>query len=222
MRKTLRRKTWDYFLFPTDVKIKGAIFSTLIDEVRLPVPCRPLQYPTSSLTGSCPQSQPAVLDFSEPRGLVTPGTHFSSETKGPGEEGAAGYCPKILLPKRAKMVLCSFFRCQRKSALEIGQFPRQKFWMISGAPFLSGPFVFRRVLQSGAPEGAKTLLRFSMCSRPFFFEASKAPFLTLRVATPSGAPRQAPLSFTADHFWTSFRLPLHTKFLPNRTLLFSN
>ena len=27
---------------------------------------------------------------------------FSSKTKGPGEEGAAGYCPKILLPNRAK------------------------------------------------------------------------------------------------------------------------
>ena len=38
---------------------------------------------------------------------------FSSKTKGPGEEGAAGYCPKILLPTRAKMVLCSFHRSHR-------------------------------------------------------------------------------------------------------------
>ena len=29
-------------------------------------------------------------------------TSFSSKTKGPGEEGAAGYCPKILLPKGPK------------------------------------------------------------------------------------------------------------------------
>ena len=29
---------------------------------------------------------------------------LSSKTKGPGEEGAAGYCPKILLPNRAKIV----------------------------------------------------------------------------------------------------------------------
>ena len=27
---------------------------------------------------------------------------FSSETRGPGEQGAAGYCPKILLLKRAR------------------------------------------------------------------------------------------------------------------------
>ena len=32
----------------------------------------------------------------------------SIKTKGPGEEGAPGYCPKILLPKRANMVPCSF------------------------------------------------------------------------------------------------------------------
>ena len=52
----------------------------------------------------------------------------SSKTKGPGEEGAAGYCPKILLPKRAKVVLCSFHRSLLgKSALEIGHFLRQNF-----------------------------------------------------------------------------------------------
>ena len=48
-----------------------------------------------------------------------------------------------------------------------------------------------RVLQGALP-GATTCLHFSKCSRPFF-KASKAPFLTFRVATPSGAPRQAPL-----------------------------
>ena len=39
---------------------------------------------------------------------------ISSKPKGPGEEGAAAYCPKILLPKRAKMLLCSFYRSYRE------------------------------------------------------------------------------------------------------------
>ena len=39
---------------------------------------------------------------------------ISSTTKGLGEEGAAGYCPKILLPKRATMVLCSFHRSHKE------------------------------------------------------------------------------------------------------------
>ena len=34
-------------------------------------------------------------------------TQFSNKPHGPGEEGAAGNCPKILLPKRARMVLCT-------------------------------------------------------------------------------------------------------------------
>ena len=41
-------------------------------------------------------------------------TKLSSKPKGPGEAGAAGYCPKFLLPKRAKMVLCSFLQSHRK------------------------------------------------------------------------------------------------------------
>ena len=49
----------------------------------------------------------------------------------------------------------------------------------------------------GAPEGATTLLHFSSTPEPLF-KASKAPCLTLRVATPSGAPRQAPLECGAD------------------------
>ena len=39
---------------------------------------------------------------------------ISSKTQGPGEEGAAGYCPKILLLERAKMVLCPFHRSHRE------------------------------------------------------------------------------------------------------------
>ena len=35
--------------------------------------------------------------------------YISSKTKVPGELGAARYCPKILLLKRAKMVLCPFY-----------------------------------------------------------------------------------------------------------------
>ena len=40
--------------------------------------------------------------------------HVSSETKRPREQGAAGYCHKILLLKRAKMVLCPFHRSHRE------------------------------------------------------------------------------------------------------------
>ena len=42
--------------------------------------------------------------------------------QGPGEEGPAGYCPKILLQNRAKMVLCPSIGVIGKSALEIGSF----------------------------------------------------------------------------------------------------
>ena len=36
------------------------------------------------------------------------------QPKGPGEQGATGYCPTILLLKRAKMVLCPFHRSHRE------------------------------------------------------------------------------------------------------------
>ena len=54
--------------------------------------------------------------------------------------------------------------------------------------------VFSWSSSGGAPEGATSLLHFSSAPDPLF-KASKAPFLTLRVATPSGAPRQVPLDF---------------------------
>ena len=64
--------------------------------------------------------------------------NISSKLKGPGEEGTAGCCPKILLLKGARMVLCPFRRSHRKSALEIGHFLRQNFLsMVSGGPPVS-------------------------------------------------------------------------------------
>ena len=49
----------------------------------------------------------------------------------------------------------------------------------------------------GAPKRPTTLPHFSKCSRPFM-QSMKAPFLTLRVATPSGALRQALLDLVAN------------------------
>ena len=67
---------------------------------------------------------------------------FSSKTKGPGEQGATGYCPKLLLLKRANMVLRPFHRSHREICTRIGQFLRRNIWMISGGPFLSRPLCF--------------------------------------------------------------------------------
>ena len=86
-------------------------------------------------------------------------TKISSKPKGPGEEGAAGYRPKILLPKKAKMVLCSFHRVIGKSALEIGHFLRRNFW----GPFLSRPFCFTADQKQGRQavnETSKTFVIF--------------------------------------------------------------
>ena len=63
---------------------------------------------------------------------------ISSKPKGPGEQGAAEYCPKILLLQRSVPSIGVIW----KSALDIGQFLRRNFWMISGGPFLSRPFCF--------------------------------------------------------------------------------
>ena len=49
-----------------------------------------------------------------------------------------GHCPKILLPKTCSVPSIGVIG---KSALEIGQFLRRNFWMISGGPFLSQPLV---------------------------------------------------------------------------------
>ena len=52
-----------------------------------------------------------------------------------------------------------------------------------------------RVLQGAPPRGRQVYFTFQSAPGPLF-KASKAPFLTLRVATPSGHPRQAPLEKT--------------------------
>ena len=52
--------------------------------------------------------------------------------------------------------------------------------------------MLHRVLQGGGPKGRQLCFTFPSAPDPLF-KASKAPFLTLRVATPSWAPRQAPL-----------------------------
>ena len=51
-----------------------------------------------------------------------------------------------------------------------------------------------RVLQGTPPRGRQLYFTFPSAPDPLF-KASRAPFLTLRVATPSGAPRQAPLEY---------------------------
>ena len=58
------------------------------------------------------------------------------ENKGPP---GIDSCPKILLLKRAKMVLCPFRRSHREICTLNRQFLRRGFWMISGGPFLSRP-----------------------------------------------------------------------------------
>ena len=49
-----------------------------------------------------------------------------------------------------------------------------------------------RVLEGAPPRGRQLYFTFPSAPDPLF-RTLKAPFLTLRVATPSGAPRQAPL-----------------------------
>ena len=58
--------------------------------------------------------------------------------------------------------------------------------------FCFSQLLIHRVLQGAPPRGRQLYLTFPRALDPFC-KASKAPFLTLRVATPSGAPRQAPL-----------------------------
>ena len=74
----------------------------------------------------------SLLEFSEV---------ISSKTKGPGEEGAAGYCPKILLPPKKKPKWCSALsiRVIGKSALEIGHFLRRNLLGVPQNPGTSKP-----------------------------------------------------------------------------------
>ena len=64
-----------------------------------------------------------------------------------------------------------------------------RFWKF---PCPSFPCFCHRVLQGAPPTRRQFCFTFPGASDPLF-KASKAPFLTLRVATPSGAPRQGPL-----------------------------
>ena len=82
----------------------------------------------------------------------------SSKRKGPGEEGAAGYCPKSFSQKGRTWCSALSIGITGKSALEIGHFPRQNFWMISGGPFLSRPFGL--LLNFGNSAGANCILLF--------------------------------------------------------------
>ena len=74
---------------------------------------------------------------------------ITNKTKGPGEEGAARYCPKFLLPKRAKMVLCSFHRTHREICTRNRPLSETKslddFW----GPFLSRPLCFTAEKRAG-------------------------------------------------------------------------
>ena len=62
-----------------------------------------------------------------------------------------------------------------------------------------------RVLQGAPPPGRHLYFTFPSTPDPLF-KASKAPFLTSKVAIPSGAPRQAPLEGKKVHI-----APLHCR-----------
>ena len=76
------------------------------------------------------------------------------------------------------MVACSLQKQMRKK--------------ISGSLFACGRVKCHRALQGAPLRGRQLYFTFPGALDPLF-KASKAPFLTLRVATLSGAPRQAPL-----------------------------
>ena len=64
--------------------------------------------------------------------------------------------------------------------------------------------LFHRALQGVIPRGRQLYFTFPSAPDPLF-KVSKAPFLTSRVATPSGAPRQAPLDCCLGrklHYWS--------------------
>ena len=60
-----------------------------------------------------------------------------------------------------------------------------------------------RALQGAPPTGRQLYFTFPSAPDPFF-KVSKAPFLTLRVATPSGAARQAPLEGYRNETYKDF------------------
>ena len=102
------------------------------------------------------------------------GHKVGSKPEGPGEKGATGYRPKILLLRRAKMVLCPFHRSHREICTQNRPVSETKFlddfW---GAPSSPGPFS----LLLTSPEGPKMKkirdfereFRASHPLRPYFF-----------------------------------------------------
>ena len=90
--------------------------------------------------------------------------HFSSKAKGPGEKGATGYCPKILLLKSAKVVLCSFHRSHREICTRNRPLSETNFWMIS-APSSPPPLCFTAYTVTGKKKGTNPnfWVRISSC-----------------------------------------------------------
>ena len=75
---------------------------------------------------------------------------ISSETKGPGEEGAPDIAPKSFSQKGPKRCSVLFIGAIGKSALKIGHLLRRNFWMTSWGPFLSRPLCFTAdLIESG-------------------------------------------------------------------------
>ena len=68
---------------------------------------------------------------------------------------------------------------------------------------------FHRLLQGTPPRGRQLYFTFPSALDPLF-KASEAPFLTLRVATPSGAPRQAPLEIWGAFLFCSWLMRLQS------------
>ena len=65
--------------------------------------------------------------------------------------------------------------------------------------FATGSDSVHRLLHGAPPRGRQLYFTFPSAPDPLF-KSSKAPFLTLRVATLSGAPRQAPLEVSQKLF----------------------
>ena len=68
------------------------------------------------------------------------------QNKGAGRREALGYCPKILLPKRAKMVLCSFHRSHKEICTRNRRVSETKYlgdFLGGGGPFSPGPFILQ-------------------------------------------------------------------------------
>ena len=114
-------------------------------------------------------------------------SEISSKTKGLGEQGAAGYCPKILPLKRAKMVLSPFHRSHREICTRNRLVSETKFLDDVWGPFLSRPLCFTAekicLLLSGVFFGAPSLgspergVTPTCCDFPIFFW-----FVPIRVA----------------------------------------